>query len=469
MPKRARHQDGRLAIYSRISNDRLLGAGVERHTAECRKYATRQGLTVDEADVFEDAGISASSFSRKPRPAYDRLCEGLDDGTYRGVIAYSAERLYRRLGDLESLIDLIEETGAEVHIVNAAGRIDLTTPPGRFSARAVAMAHALTEEMRAERIRLQRRQFAESGAPKRQNERDRAYGYGCDGVTIDEAEAATVRWMFERAAAGWTLGRIAREAPTPPRRTKVWGAVSVRSLLQNKRYIAKRVHKGEVVADGQWPALIDEATFDTAHAVLDAGRRPGSTNTRNRAGTLLSGILFDEHGWRMEGRGGHLGEKAIYVTNSTAQRAGSHRKVSVYRKLLDGHVIDEARAQAANLDAVDVKAPPSPEQAAADAIVAELAVLDEMVDAGELTAVEYRRRRAPKLAAYEAAKAAAPPPKRTMRAKDLLVFKRWDDLTWSARRDAIHGIVARVTVAAVAPGKFGRQPISNRVRIKFTL
>ena len=413
--------------------------------------------------MFEDAGISASSFSRKPRPAYTRLCEGLADGTYRGVIAYSAERLYRRLGDLEALIDLIEETGAEVHIVNAAGRIDLTTPPGRFSARAVAMAHALTEEMRAERIRLQRRQYAESGGARHLAETTRAYGYGCDGVTIDEAEAATVRWMFEKAALGWTLGRIGREAPTRRGEPRTGGRVGEDDPHQ------PAVHRQACVQGGSRGRRAMAGTGRRGDVRRRAGcdrRATPGVDERPQPGRDAP-VGHPVRRARLADGGPRRGRKAIYATNDTARRAGSHRIVSVYRHLLDDYVIAEARTHVADLAAVDVAAPPSPEQTAIDAIVAELAVLDEMVDAGELTAVEYRRRRTPKLAAWEEAKAAAPPPKRKLRAKDLQVFKRWDDLSWEARRDAIHRIVARVTVAAVAPGKkrpsAGQQPGEDRL------
>ena len=62
------------AIYCRISRDaEQEGLGVARQEEDCRALAGKSGFTV--AEVYTDNDISASTKSRKARPAYDRMLE----------------------------------------------------------------------------------------------------------------------------------------------------------------------------------------------------------------------------------------------------------------------------------------------------------------------------------------------------------------------------------------------------------
>lgn len=69
-----------VAIYARISQDRdNTGMAVSRQLADCRDEAKRRGWKV--AEEYVDDDVSASSFSSKVRPAYQRMITDITDGT----------------------------------------------------------------------------------------------------------------------------------------------------------------------------------------------------------------------------------------------------------------------------------------------------------------------------------------------------------------------------------------------------
>jgi site-specific DNA recombinase len=76
----------RAAIYARISDDREgRAAGVERQVPDGKAQAERLGWTLHPTHpVYVDNDISASTRSRKPRPAYDALMAAVRTGKWTG-------------------------------------------------------------------------------------------------------------------------------------------------------------------------------------------------------------------------------------------------------------------------------------------------------------------------------------------------------------------------------------------------
>src|SRR5690242_10380323 len=113
------------AIYTRISNDREgAGLGVQRQEEDCRDLAKALGWTV--ARVYQDNDISAYQ-RKKPRPGYNQMLKDLQSGEIDAVIAWHSDRLHRRTAELETFIQIIEASGAEVSTVRG-GQVDLSTP-----------------------------------------------------------------------------------------------------------------------------------------------------------------------------------------------------------------------------------------------------------------------------------------------------------------------------------------------------
>lgn len=80
--------------------------GVDRQERACRQLAADRGLEVAHLCVDNDT----SAYARKPRPGFEHLVDLLKAGEVGAVIAYHANRLYRRVGDLERLVGVVEAT-----------------------------------------------------------------------------------------------------------------------------------------------------------------------------------------------------------------------------------------------------------------------------------------------------------------------------------------------------------------------
>src|SRR5690242_7182644 len=96
----------RTAIYARLSLDRQNGAGIDRKLSDCRALCAEQGW----APIIEyiDDSISASRYSRKPRPAFEAMVGAAQRGEVGRIVVYHLDRLMRRPRDLEPIIDLAE-------------------------------------------------------------------------------------------------------------------------------------------------------------------------------------------------------------------------------------------------------------------------------------------------------------------------------------------------------------------------
>jgi len=261
----------RAAIYARISDDRAgTGLGVQRQLEDCRALAEREGWPVGGEYVDNDV----SAFAGKPRPRWDALVAELRAGRIDVVVAWAADRLYRRVLDLEAIIDLLEATGVRVATVTS-GTVDLATPEGRAMARvgvAIASAESERKSIRGRRKALE---LAESG---NYGGGMRAYGYEPDGVTVRPAEAEVVAEGTRRVLAGEPLRSIVRDLEARGVRSstgKPWTHGSFRRTLVRWRNAGVREYKGEPVGDAVWPRLVDRADLERVRAILlDPSRRP---------------------------------------------------------------------------------------------------------------------------------------------------------------------------------------------------
>src|SRR5687767_2145132 len=120
----------RTAVYARISLDRREGEGVARQLEQCRDLVESRGWEV----TAEYVDNSVSAYQDRVRPQWVRLVKDLGAGGFDALVAVHPDRLYRRLPDLEGLIDTIEGQGVKVATVRA-GDIDLSTASGRMTAR----------------------------------------------------------------------------------------------------------------------------------------------------------------------------------------------------------------------------------------------------------------------------------------------------------------------------------------------
>lgn len=256
-------------IYVRISHDpEGRRTGVERQRKDCVSLVEDRGWTV--VGVLEDNDRSA--YRGKRRSGWETVLDRIQTGGVDILVAWATDRLTRHPRELEDLVDLLEETGTQVVTVTS-GEYDLSTPEGRATARIVGAIARQESERKAERQRAANRHRAANG--QRMGGR-RAFGYDEDGRTMRDHEAAELRGMAQRLLDGHSARSIRvdlNERGIDTASGGAWTNSRVTEVLGNPRYVGKRTYKGEVVADAEWPPILDEQTWRRLQAVLNRPER----------------------------------------------------------------------------------------------------------------------------------------------------------------------------------------------------
>ncbi|MEX2623370.1 MAG: recombinase family protein [Acidimicrobiia bacterium] len=259
-----------------------------RQEALCRELAAGKGWPV--AKVYSDNDLSA--YSGKRRPAYEEMLADLEARAIDAVLVVDQDRLTRHPAELESFIALADRLG--VALANVSGDIDLSTSDGRFRARILGAVARQESEKKSERLKRQRDQHARLGLA---HGGIRRFGYrpvrenGAAVLELVEAEAALIREATSRFLAGESLSQIAldwnrQKIPTVTGST--WRVTTLRTLLTGPHLAGLRVHRGEIVGNANWPAVLDRETWERVGAVLGDPRR---AQKGRPAAHLLTGLV----------------------------------------------------------------------------------------------------------------------------------------------------------------------------------
>lgn len=376
-------------IYCRISRDpEGTERGVTRQEDDCRELAKRNGLQVHQ--VYVDNDISASTLSRKSRPAYAQMLEDAQGGAFAVIIAYSNSRLTRRPRELEELLTLHENHGTRILTV-VSGNDDLSTADGRMTARIKASVDAAEAERTGERLRRAFLARAQTGAP---NKGRRPFGWAADKVTLDPTESQVLLKAIQDIIDGRGLNAICREWNAAGIRTSAgnpWDHRSLRGTLKRQRLAGWAVHQGKVARDadgapvrGKWEALIDDETFKALQDALSPRRgaeaRPGARKY------LLSGIArCGVCGARMHGSANRRGR---YDYGCSRYNVDNAHSVAVDGPQTDALTLAVLRT---HLERQSLEAPPSetptfPGQGRLDQIPALISELMDAYSSGKLSA-----------------------------------------------------------------------------------
>lgn len=303
----------RAVIYNRISRDRNSdGAAVERQNKKAVALAKSRGWTV--VNTYTDNGLSATSKAVR-RPHYEAMRSAYERGEFDALICYDLDRLTRQPRQLEDWVDAAEGRGLAIVTLN--GEADLTTDGGRMFARVkVAVARAEVER----KGQRQRDAYEQRAAQGMAHSARRLTGYAADG-SVDEAEAAFVRSLFEGFANGETVIGLARKHGRGPS--------SIRKMLTNPRYCGRRIYSvkgtdGKVTTTttiGTWTPLVSEALFDRVNRRLADPARVNNVSKSTARKHLGSGLyVCADCGVRLLARGakGRIGCPSCGMTRGMA-------------------------------------------------------------------------------------------------------------------------------------------------------
>ncbi|MER8400409.1 recombinase family protein [Mesorhizobium sp. M1348] len=257
------------------------------------------------SDHYDDGGISGGTMER---PALQRLLQDIRDKKVDVVVVYKIDRLTRSLMDFSKIVEIFD--ASTVSFVSVTQQFNTTTSMGRLTLNVLLSFAQFEREVTAERIRDKIAASKKKGmwmggvVP---------LGYRVEyrKLVIDEAEAQTVRHLFDRylalksvrdlvdevASDGlWTRSRQCKDGSVAV--TMPFGRGNLYHLLSNPIYIGKIRHKDQVY-DGEHEPIITSATFEEAQALLasQAPRRRSQSNVTQPH--LLTGLIVDEAGEKL--------------------------------------------------------------------------------------------------------------------------------------------------------------------------
>jgi site-specific DNA recombinase len=274
------------AIYARISSDpEHTSLGVKRQIADCETYAGHRGWPIHDVYVDDDR----SAYSGRVRPAYRRMLTDIADGAVDAVVVWHLDRLHRQPRELEEFFEVCDRAGLR-SMASLSGDIDLATHDGRFLARILGAVARKESDDKSRRITRKHLELAQAG--RAVGGGDRPFGWREDRRTVEPTEAAHLREAVARVRAGDSLRSIAADwnaRGIKPVRGGQWTGTVLKRILVSSRLAGQRSYKGEVVATGDWDAIVSPE--DTAHlqAVLTD---PARLKRRTVRRYLLSGGLL---------------------------------------------------------------------------------------------------------------------------------------------------------------------------------
>ncbi len=455
----------RALIYSRVSQDRSGGRSPAEQEAEARQVCARGGWEVTE--VVTDS-LGASRHSKGTRQGWAQARQLVADGAVDVLVTWEASRAQRDLAAYAELRELCARNGVRW---SYSGRTyDMAESGDRFATGIDALLAEREADETAERVRRAMRGNAANGRPHGR----RLFGYervydDRTGLLVGQVplpdEAALVRQVFTGYLAGRGIRTLARELNDAGMVTSTgarWADGQIRRMLSNPAYAARRVHRGEVVGEADWPAIINPETFDRVQARFAA--MAGRQSRQTRTARLLTGVArCGVCGGRMHALHDRRGRK-LYECRG---------KFCVARDLvkLDAYVTAIVLERLSRPDVTEALAGVGSDPAVEDAQrrVQELrGQLDDAVEqftAGKLTAATLAKVEGKLLPlvdeAEREARHALVPLEVEVPSSDVDAW--WDGLTGEVRREIVATLLAAVVVLPTRKGTRGFDPAAVRI------
>lgn len=337
----------RCAVYTRKSSEE--GLELEFNSLDAQREACEAYIASQKPegwmlvpDRYDDGGISGATLER---PALKRLLADIEAQRVDVVVVYKIDRLSRALMDFSKLVEVFDRNN--VTFVSVTQSFNTTTSMGRLTLNILLSFAQFEREVIGERIRDKFAASRKKGmwmggfVPLGYDVKDRK-------LVVNEAEAATVRRIFERfvkLGSVTQLVREMREEGVRGKRGRLIDKAYVYQLFRNRTYIGEAVHKGVSYA-GEHKAIISKELWDRVYEVLAVGPRRRAAATRAQSPALLKGLIFGPTGCAMTPthtrKAGRL--YRYYISNALLKHDAPECTVRrVPAAEIEGAVVDQVR------------------------------------------------------------------------------------------------------------------------------
>jgi len=290
----------RCVVYTRKSSEE--GLDMEFNSLDAQRDACEAYIASQKAegwvalrDRYDDGGFSGGTLER---PGLQRLLADIEAGLVDVVVVYKIDRLSRALMDFARLVEVFDRHG--VTFVSVTQSFNTTTSMGRLTLNILLSFAQFEREVIGERIRdkfaasRKRGMWMGGFVPLGYDVRDRK-------LLVNEAEAATVRMIFERFAQIGSATTLVRALVAEGVRNKRGRPIDkgfLYQLINNRIYLGEAVHKGTSYP-GEHAAIVDQALWHKVHDVMQVSPRLRAAGTRSQAPALLKGLIFGPNGTAM--------------------------------------------------------------------------------------------------------------------------------------------------------------------------
>jgi len=267
--------------YIRVSRDRdkeKLSPEIQRRRVS--DYCKSKRWTL--LEIFEDVDIPSIPF--EDRPGWEALTERIDECDV--IVATEFTRVGRSLRETLNRIHELNEAGKDIVAID--DDIDTTNAMGKAALHMALLLAQFERDRLSERLQAMHGQIAREG---RWSGGITPFGYeyvpGGGMLVIDEEEAKTVREIYRLRDGGMGITAVVKEMASrgiPGRRGRM-NYTSVKQILRNPTYVAKRVYNGETYDMGHEPII----PLELWERVQARNRLAGRQNSNRRY--LLSGFL----------------------------------------------------------------------------------------------------------------------------------------------------------------------------------
>ena len=340
----------RCAVYTRKSSEEGLDMAFNSLDAQreaCEAYIASQKPEgwVALRERYDDGGFSGGTLER---PGLRSLLADVDAGLVDVIVVYKIDRLSRSLMDFARLVEIFDRN--QVTFVSITQSFNTTTSMGRLTLNILLSFAQFEREVIGERIRDKVAASRKRGlwmggfVPLGYDVIDRK-------LVINQAEAATIRRIFERFVELGSATLLTRELVADDVRTKRGKPIDkgyLYKLFRNRVYLGEAVHKGAAYP-GEHAAIIERPLWDQVHSILRESPRTRASNTRVQTPALLKGLIFTASGVAMTPTATRKGNRLYryYVSMDAIRNRACEGRESFVRLpagMVESAVTDQIRA-----------------------------------------------------------------------------------------------------------------------------
>ncbi|MGO1069684.1 recombinase family protein [Lysobacter sp. CA199] len=292
----------RCAVYARKSNEEGLereynSIDAQRDAGASYIAARRSDGWIPVPDDYDELAVSARDMNR---PVLQRLLADIREGKIDVVVVYRLDRLTRSMRDFPVLVDLLDQY--KVSLVSITENFSTKDAVGRMTLNMMMTFAQFERELAVDRVRDKMVASKKKGLwmhgipPLGYDIRERR-------LAINHAEAAQVRFIFQRLIETESLQAVARDTAGMGYLSKGWttrkGRVrvpqphdksTIHKILHNRTYLGELKH-GDQYFTQCHPAIIDVDVWNKAQDLLAKNAITRGNANRARVPFLLKGLI----------------------------------------------------------------------------------------------------------------------------------------------------------------------------------